>query len=218
MPDQMVQPARPGWKFGFLWMLATAAGAAIGPAFAFPVNLALVAFLGVTAPVPGTPVQQALTLTVDALGASMLFVGLGMGLGQWLLLRNYLKHSAGWILATGLAMLLAGLFRWSLPPDIPRGLIGPLTVPVGAILLAVCQWFALRGRVPHAGWWVVICIAGWMPALAFAIGAEYVQLSPESLFALVIIVIGTILPFAMAAGGMVWLLRQTARASQPIGS
>ena len=218
MPDQVVQPARPGWKFGFLWMLATAAGAAIGPAFAFPVNLALVALLGVTAPVPGTPVQQALTLTVDAVGASMLFLGLGMGFAQWLLLRKYLKHSAGWILATGLAMLLEGLFRWSLPPDINPGLIGPLTIPSGAILLAVCQWFVLRGRVPHAGWWVVICIAGWVPTLAFAIAAEYLQLSSESLFAIVIIAIGTILPLAVAAGGMAWLLRQTSSTRQAIAS
>ena len=218
MPDEMVRPSSPGWRFALLWILATGVGALVGPAFAFPVNLALVALFGVTAPVPGTPTQQALILTVDGLGASMLFVGLGMGLGQWLLLRKYLKHSAGWILATGLAMLLEGLFRWSLPPDINPGLIGPLTIPAGAILLAVCQWFVLRGRVPHAGWWVVICIAGWMPALVFAIGAEYILLSPESLFALVIIVIGTVLPFAVAAGGMVWLLRQTARASQAIGS
>ncbi len=217
-PDQIVQPTRPGWRFGFLWILATAVGALVGPAFAFPVNLALVALLGVTAPVPGTPAQQALILTLDALGASMLFVGLGMGLGQWLLLRKYLKHSAGWILATGLAMLLEGLFRWSLPPDTPPGLIGPLTVPIGAILLAVCQWFVLRGRVPHAGWWVVICIAGWVPTLAFAIVAEYLQLSSESLFAIVIIAIGTILPFAVAAGGMAWLLRQTSSARQAIAT
>lgn len=214
----MAQPTRPGWRFGLLWILATVVGALVGPAFAFPVNFALVALLGVTAPVPGTPAEQALILTLDSMGATMLFVGLGMGMGQWLLLRNYLKHSAGWILATGLAMLLAGLFRWSLPRDIPPGLIGPLTIPASAILLAVCQWFALRGRVPHAGWWVVICIEGWVPTLAFAMAEEYLQLSSESLFALVIIVIGTILPFAVAAGGMVWLLRQTPAVRQSIAS
>lgn len=213
-----IQRNIPGWRFALLWMLATFVGAIVGPVFAFPVNVALVAILGVTAPVPGTPTQQALTLTVDGLGASMLFVGLGMGLGQWLLLRKYLKHSAGWILATGLAMLLEGLFRDSFPPDINPGLIGPLTIPAGAILLAVCQWFVLRGRVPHARWWVVICIAGWVPTLAVSVVAEYLQLSSESLFALVIIVIGTILPFAVAASGMVWLLRQTAPASRAIAS
>lgn len=220
MPGQIVQPTRPGWKFGFLWILATGVGALVGPAFAFPVNLALVALLGVTAPVPGTPVQQALILTLDGLGASMLFVGLGMGFGQWLLLRKYLKHSGGWILATGLAMVFSGLFRWSLPSDTSPALIGPLTIPAGAILLAVCQWFVLRGRVPHAAWWVVICIAGWVPTLAFAIADAYLQFFSESPFVLAIsmIAIGTILPFAVAAGGMVWLLRQTAPARQPIAS
>jgi hypothetical protein len=218
MSAAIFQPTRPGWRFGFLWILATVVGPIIGLAFAFPVNLALVALLGVTASVPGTPAQQALILTADSLGATMLFIGLGMGFCQWLLLRKYLKHSAGWILATGLAMLLAGLFRWSLPPDTPPGLIGPLTIPAGAISLAVCQWFALRGRVPHAGWWVFICIGGWVPTLAFSIVAEYLQLSEESLFAIVMIAIGTILPFAVAAGGMAWLLRQTTLVRQTIAS
>lgn len=214
MSTAVVQAPSPGWKFGFLWILATGVGALVGPALAFPVNLALVALLGVIAPVPGTPIERALLLTADGLGASMLFVGLGMGFAQWLLLRKYLKHSAGWILATGLAMLIEGLFRMSFPPDINPALIGPLTIPAGAVLLAVCQWFALRGRVPHAGWWVVICIAGWVPTLAASVIFGYLQLSSETLLALVMIVTGTILPFAVAAGGMVWLLRQTALPSQ----
>jgi hypothetical protein len=151
-----------------------------------------VGLLGVNAPVSGTITEQAIIITADALGASMLFVGLGIGFGQWLLLRRYLNHTAGWILATGIAMLLQGLFRMSLPPDIPRGLIGPLTIPAGAILLTTCQWFVLRGRVPHAGWWAIICIAGWAPTLGFAIVAEYVQFSYESLLAAVMIAIGII--------------------------
>lgn len=215
MSTTVVQPPSPGWRFGFLWILATCVGALVGPAFAFPVNLVLVALLGVTAPLPGTTIQQALTLTVDGIGASMLFVGLGMGFGQWLLLRKYIKHSAGWILATGVAMLLAGLFRWSLPPDTPREMIGPLTIPAGTVLLAVCQWFILRGRVPHAGWWIVISIGGWVPTLAASIVFGYLQLPVETLFALVVIIFGTILPFVVAAGGMAWLLRQTTYQAGP---
>ncbi len=217
MSTAVAPPTAPGWKFGVLWILATGAGAVIGPALAFPVNLALVAFLGVTAPLPGTATEQALTLTADAMGASMLCIGLGMGFCQWLLLRNYLPHSAGWIVATGVAMLFAGLFRLALPPDTPRDMIGPLTIPAGAISLAVCQWFVLRGRVPHAGWWVVVCIAGWAPTLAASIVFGYLQLSPETLLALVVIVTGTILPFVVAACGMVWLLRQTI-VTRPVAS
>lgn len=218
MRDQMVHAPSPGWRFALLWMLATVAGALIGPLLAFPVNLALVVLLGVTAPIPGTPTQQALTLTADGLGASMLFIGLGMGFCQWLLLRNYLQHSTGWVFVTGLAMLLADLFRAILPPGTPRELIGPLTIPSGAILLAVCQWFVLRGRLPHAELWVVICIAGWVPTLVFSIVAGYVQFPYESPFAAIIIVIGTILPFVVAASGMVWLLQHAAPASQVVRS
>lgn len=215
MPDQIVRRPSVGWRFGFLWILATAAGALVGPIFAFPVNLALVALVGVKAPLPGTPTEQALILTADGMGASMLFVGLGMGLGQWLLLRKYIKDSAWWIPATGLAMLLAGVFRWSLPADTPRELIGPLTVPTGAILLSVCQWFVLRGRVPHAVWWVIICVGGWVPAFAVALAGTYVEIPYESPLTAVLIAVGTILPLAAAAGGMVWLLRQTSPRTAP---
>jgi hypothetical protein len=218
MSDQGVQPSSPGWGFCFLWILATVVGPIVGLAFALPVNLALVAILGVTAPVPGTPTQQALILTLDAMGASMLFVGLGMGFAQWLLLRRYVKHTAGWIFATGLAMLLQGLFRWSLPPDIPVEQIGPITITSGVILLSVCQWFVLRRWMPRAGWWIIISIAGWVPSFVFAIAATYIQISNESPFTAVAIAIGTILPFAVAAGGMAWLLRQTLSACQAIAA
>lgn len=209
------RPPSLGWRFGLLWILASAVGALVGPVLAFPANLALVAFLGVTAPVPGTSIQQALILTADGLGATMLFVGLGMGFGQWLLLRKYIRHSARWILATGLGMVLYGLFRWSLPPDLPPGLIGPITIPVGTIALSICQWLALRGQVPHASWWVLICLAGWVPAFTVALADMYLQFTSTSPIGLVLVVIaiGTILPFAVAAGGMAWLLRQTSGAS-----
>ncbi len=209
MSAQTAQATLPGWRFGLGWVVATGLGALIGQALAFPANLALVVLLGVTAPVPGTLTDQALILTADGMGASMLCLGLGMGAAQWLLLRRYLKGMAGWIPATGLATLLAGLFRWTLPPDTPVDLIGPLTVPAGATLLAVCQWFALRGRVSHAWWWLVICVAGWVPAFALAVLDLYLHFSSDSLLTMVLIAVFTILPFALAAGGMVWLLRQT---------
>ncbi len=217
MKNQTARPPSPGWRFALLWILATFVGALIGPVLSFPVNLALVALLGVTAPVPGTAIQHALILTADSMGATMLFVGLGMGVGQWLLLRRYIQRAAGWIPATGLAMLVQGLFRWSLPPDTPPGWIGPLTIPAGVISLAVCQWFALRGRVPHAGWWAVLCLTAWVPTLVLAIADIYLQFPSETLLALVLIAIFTILPFAVAAGGMAWLLRQTADASPAEG-
>ncbi len=225
MADPMVRPRSPGWRFALLWVLATAVGALLGPAFAFPVNLALVALLGVTGPVPGTTVDQALILTADGMGATMLFVGLGMGFCQWLLLRRYLKHSAAWILATGLAMLLAGVFRMSLPPDTPASLIGPLTVPAGAISLAVCQWFVLRARVPQAWRWIVICLAGWAPTLVLSLIGDSLfastgnsMVASELIILMILIATFTILPLAVAAAGMVWLLRQTPRASQAIAS
>ncbi len=64
---------------------------------------------------------------------------------------------------------------------------------------------------------MVICLAGWAPTLAVSIAADYFQLSAESLLAAVVIAIMTILPFAVAAAGMVWLLRGTVRVSAAVG-
>ena len=76
----------------------------------------------------------------------------------------------------------------------------------------------LRGRVPYAGWWIAINIAGWVASFPVGAASEYAQFSIESFLGMVFFAISLLVPFAVAGGGMVWLLRQTAPARQAIAS
>lgn len=215
MSTSAVEPSRPGWRFWFRWMLATIVGAA-GIVLSFPFQLILEAALGPNLPPPWTATETALIAVLK--GAEGGVMGLGMGLGQWWVFRIYLKQSSGWIIATGLALFLQGAFRWSLPYDTPPGQVGvSITLSFG-VFLGLCQWFVLRGRVPYAGWWIAINVAGWLPALGLMLASEFGGLDIDPILGMFFTAITSVVPFAVAGGGMVWLLRQTVLARQAVAS
>jgi hypothetical protein len=216
MSAQIVQPTRPGRRFWFLWMLATVVGVATGLILSFPFDSILVAAIGLNATPPWTATETVLIILLK--GAEGGVMGMGMGLGQWLVFRKYLRDSSGWIIATGLAFFLQGAFRWMLPYNTPAVQVGVITLLSFGIFLGLGQWFVLRGRVPNAGWWIAISIAGWASTLAFFAVNEYAQLPIESTLGIVSFAFTLLMPFAVAGGGMVWLLRQTTSARQPIAS
>ena len=117
MSAPIIHPARPGWRFWLFWMLATVVGAAAGLVLSFPLNSILETALGPERTGPWTAAETALIMLVK--GAEGGVMGMGMGLGQWLVFRKQLKQTGGWVLATGLALFIQGAFRWSLPFDAP---------------------------------------------------------------------------------------------------
>ncbi len=211
-----VQPTPPGWRFWFLWMLATVVGAA-AMVLSFPFQVILVAALGSDAiPPPWTATQTALIMVFK--GAQGGVMGLGIGLGQWLVLRKYLKQARGWILATGLALFLEGAFRWMLPYETPPARIFALTTLASGVFLGLGQWFVLRGHVPNAGWWIAINVVGSVATLAVGAVGEYARFSIESFLGMVFFAVSMLVPFAVAGGGMVWLLRQNSSAHPAVAS
>jgi hypothetical protein len=197
-------------------MLATVVGAAAGMILSFPLNYILVAALGTKVTTPWTTTETALIVLFK--GAEGGMMGMGVGLGQWWVFRKHLKQTGGWVLATGLALFIQGAFRWSLPSDIPAWQVGVSTMLSFGVFLGLCQWFVLRGRVPHAEWWIAVSIAGWVATFAVHAVSEYAQFSFESFLGMVFIAVEFLVPLAVAGGGMVWLLRQTAPASQAAAS
>jgi hypothetical protein len=171
-----------------------------------PLNLILVAVLGPDVPPPWTAAQTALIIVFK--GAEGGVMGLGTGLGQWLVFRKHLMRAGGWIPATGLAFALQGAFRWSLPYETLALQVGVDIMLSFGVFLGIFQWLVLRGRVSHAGWWIAISIAGWLPALALMVGPELAQFPIESTLGWGLFALAMLLPFAVAGGGMVWLLRQ----------
>jgi hypothetical protein len=196
------QSPRPGWRFWFSWILATVAGAAAGLVLSIPWQAILELALPANLAPPWTASQTALIVLLKGAEGGML--GLGLGLGQWLALRRYLPRSGGWILATGLACLAQGAFRWLLPAEMPPWQVGVAIFASFGVFFGVCQWLVLRERLPHAGWWIAINMAGWLPALALVAGGPSVESDLDILLA----GIAELVPFAVTGAGMIWLLRQ----------
>lgn len=216
MSAGIVQPTRPGWRFWLFWMLATLVGTAAGMVLSSPLQIILETILGTEVTTPWTTTETALIVLFK--GAEGGVMGMGMGLGQWWVFRKHLKQAGGWVLATGIALFLQGAFRWSLPFDTPaEQVLVSITLSFG-IFLGLCQWFVLRGRVPYAGWWIVINIAGWVATFAVHAVSEYAHFSIESFLGMVLMAVTFLVPFAVAGAGMVRQLRQTAPAGQAIAS
>lgn len=75
-----------------------------------------------------------------------------------------------WLLAAPLGMLF--LFLFSLPAT-PSAISGDVLRMLGfvtslGLTSTIVQWFRLRRRLPHAGWWIPATCAGWLaPGLLF---------------------------------------------------
>ncbi len=207
MSTQTLQKTQPGWKFWFAWMLATIVGAVMGMVLSIPFQVILEAALGSNKPPPWTAIETGLIMLLK--GAEGGMMGLGMGFGQWLVFRRYLMNTRGWIAATGLAFFLQGAFRWSLPYDMSPQQVGTTIFLSSGVILGLCQWLVLRGRVVHAEWWIAINIVGSLPSFALMFAPDFGQVVGITLMA-----ITTIIPFALAGIGMIWLLRQEMPASR----
>jgi hypothetical protein len=124
------------------WTLATAAGMLLG--FLPPVLL-----------VEGMELWLARILVP-------LWAGFLVGLFQWLVLRRYLTHTAGWIVHGGAGWAIgyaAGLLLvQALSGSVAGALLGYLLF--GAIV-AAAQWPILRKEIPNIAPWVAAGAVGW---------------------------------------------------------
>jgi hypothetical protein len=113
---------------------------------------------------PGSP---------DLLGVLVLFpiIGIGLGVGQWFILRNYFSGAGWWVVATGLGWLL-GLsvdftFQQMFAASAWQGFA------LAGLYQAALQWLILRRRGWVAIAWLPVSAAAWTVA-----GIAYHFLSP----------------------------------------
>ena len=213
MESRTSQSSLPGWRFWFTWLLATLAGAVAGLLASMPVQAILMAALPSQPPPPWTPTETALIVLFK--GAEGGMMGAGMGFGQWLVLRRRLPGTGAWVLATALACLAQGIFRWSLPYDMPPWQVGTVITLSWGVFFGLFQWFVLRGRVRRAGWWFWINVASGLPGAAGMAAPAFLPIQLASWLGWVVGGAAFVLPFAVAAGAMVWLLRQDTGISPP---
>ena len=164
------------WNVVLLWTLATVTGLVLG-------------ILSILTLVTGLALGGSATALVGMIGGVAL--GGGIGLAQWLALRQHLGGVTWWILVSAiggmigvaLGLVLADALRPLLGnvladavqsrPHAPRivwssavetGIAGALV----GICLGSAQWLVLRRQVRSAGWWIVVSGLGWIAGLSLS--------------------------------------------------
>jgi len=135
-------------------------------------------------------------------------LGLGFGIGQWLLMRNHIKKSGRWILFTLLGFAVAGTaVGFGTTEDLE--LRGLTTETIGFVLgasVGLFQWAALLRSVKHAYLWIPASIfgfgLGWW--LMWSIDLGYAYEDPRGLL---IGMLFLLIPFVGITGlTLRWLL------------
>jgi membrane associated rhomboid family serine protease len=128
--------------------------------------------------------------------------GIGVGVLQWLVLRQQVTRAGWWVPASIVAVAALGVMVFA---------VGVIDADVGWVVgtvlfgtvLGVLQWLLLRRQLARAGWWVLASGVGWVVG-GFLSGAVPVGAAggfPG--WAAVGAVYG-----AMSGAVLVWLLRQ----------
>ncbi len=195
--------SRSGWVFWILWLLATTAAVVlfmiVSPLIFSGMSIL---FGGVENTTSGMLTSMTGTVAMGAL----------IGLGQWLVLRMYLKRSGWWVLATLIGYSLPFSIGYLIPPSFywlgrlnPGWLTGAVLFLTFGLTLGVLQWLVLRGRVNQAGWWIVISLASWaiVTALIDLVYLSGLYVEPFDMYTAFFV------PLILGGAGMVLLLRRT---------
>jgi hypothetical protein len=98
------------------------------------------------------------------------WIGLAIGVSQWVFLRSRLEKSYWWIIASMVGWAIGHLLVFKL---LPVGLREWAGLPIG-FTLGLAQWLLLRIEIPRAEWWLVISTLGWLLAMTGFLGGSLV--------------------------------------------
>lgn len=153
---------------------------------------------------------------LDLLVARLLvpiWAGVLVGTFQWLVLRQFLTHSADWILHGGASWALAyalGLLTIQALGNTPVGVL--FGYVLFGLIMAVMQWPVLRREIPNLTPWLLANVVGW--ALGAKLGEVGLGLLATggtvnlALSAGVIAGITGLTAGAITGMALVWIVRQ----------
>jgi len=192
VPDQTNRPV--GWALGFRWVLASMVGVALGLAVTMAIVLAVHTLVGGMAEdrVPGR-----------------LFLSIGIGLMQWLVLRRRLRHAGWWVLASiagwtasdALAWRMFWLIRDTLGVAANYEFLAFLQRLSIGTSLGLLQWLLLRRQFSPSGWWVMANVVG-LAVASLPLGKDLPSGLADA------IAISVVTP-ALSGLVLVWLLRHS---------
>jgi hypothetical protein len=121
------------WVFWFLWIMATAWGWLLG---------------------------RILSGYLLA-GIALLAAGIGIGVLQWLVLKQRVNWARRWILATAAGWAVGWAIAFAFIPA-ELGFVNGFVLGAAT---GTAQWLVLRREVHWAGWWIVVSTLAWTIAL-----------------------------------------------------
>jgi len=131
-------------------------------------------------------------------GQAAIGIGMGMGLMQWRLLRNYVASSSKFFWSTVINFSLAFILR-----DIVASLINstmvdskitveitiPFAVLFGAFLSGWLQYrFVFKGIMDKAGFWILYSVIGWLLATLITMSTTFINIKFGEHFPKVLVV------------------------------
>jgi hypothetical protein len=161
LPEQRIsRQTRLGLGFWFQWIIANAAGLAIG--------MAIRQFMFGLGP------WATNTLVVGAV------VGAVLGVAQFINLREHVGRAGPlWVLSNLAGWAIGWSVGWQVGWTVFQGLginevftlIGALAGTIGGVI----QWLLLRKQLYQAGWWIIANAFGWAAGMAigFAVGGAF---------------------------------------------
>jgi hypothetical protein len=185
-----------GWGFWLGWVLASTMGMLVG----FMMMFFIAAFMSELFDSELLDIEWLFDLFAG------IMLGIGVGILQWLVLRQRVSGVGWWILASvaaGYGIFLASFIGIS--ESLSFGLFLRFTgvAALGGAVTGILQWLVLRGKVSRAGWWVLASTVGW--ALGMAVSrAIPLGVDPE----LLVLIVAAAVMGAVTGGALVWLLRQ----------
>ena len=142
-----------GWALGGQWVLASIVGVALGLAVAMLVVLVVHNLVG--------------GMAEDRV-PFLLFLSIGVGSMQWLVLRRPMRRAGWWVLASiagwtagdALAWRMYWLIRDTLRMAANYEFLAFIQMLSVGTSLGVLQWLVLRRQFSQSGWWVMANIVG----------------------------------------------------------